>query len=99
MLTSSTILRGMPPRCRSTAAGGAAIEEKIMADCMPREIADSIALSVEEACELTSLGRTTFYGLMKSKKIPARKCGRRTIIILDELYQALKSLPRAGGMA
>ena len=61
-----------------------------------REIAHSLACSVEEACKLSSLGRTTFYKLLKDRIISARKCGRRTIVLLDELDQALKSLPPAG---
>lgn len=73
------------------------LEVKKMAKSVPREIAGSMALSVEEACELCRLGRTTFYQLIKSNTIPARKCGRRTIILLDELEQALKCLPLAGG--
>jgi excisionase family DNA binding protein len=61
-----------------------------------REIAHSLALSVEEACKITSLGRTTFYKLKKSGLITARKCGNRTIVLWDELEQDLKSLPRLG---
>jgi excisionase family DNA binding protein len=67
-----------------------------MNDMPSRDIAHSVALSVEEACKRSSLGRTTFYKLMKSGLITARKCGNRTIILWDELEQALKSLPLAG---
>jgi excisionase family DNA binding protein len=62
----------------------------------PHESADTIGLSVDEACELCSLGRTTFYKYLKLGKIPARKCGARTIVVLDELVQAIKSLPQVG---
>ena len=44
-----------------------------MPKLVPREIAYSLALSVKEACEFSSLG-TTLYKLMKSGKITARKC-------------------------
>jgi excisionase family DNA binding protein len=67
-----------------------------MQHTLPREAADLLALSVTEACKLSRLGRTTFYKYLKLGKIPARKCGRRTIVLRDELNQALKSLPRAG---
>jgi excisionase family DNA binding protein len=67
-----------------------------MPDFVPRETADSIALSVEKACELCAFGRTKFYELLKSKKITARKVGRRTIVLRSELKKALESLPRAG---
>jgi excisionase family DNA binding protein len=65
----------------------------------PHDVADQRALYVKEACKYISLGRTSFYKLVKSGQIPARKCGRRTIVLLSELEQALKSLPRAGGAA
>lgn len=67
-----------------------------MPNLLPRETAHSLALSVRETCKLSGLGRTTVYELIGSNKLPARKCGRRTIILLDELQQALKDLPRAG---
>jgi excisionase family DNA binding protein len=65
----------------------------------PHDVADQRALSVKETCEYISLGRTSFYKLVKSGQIPARKCGRRTIVLQSELEQALKSLPRAGRAA
>lgn len=68
-----------------------------MANFVPREIADTSTLSVEEVCQLIGIGRTTFYKHLKSGKIPARKCGRRTIVLLHELHEALKSLPPPGG--
>ena len=67
-----------------------------MAHFVPRETAGSIALSVEKACELCSVGRTKFYELLKNKTIPARKIGRRTVVLRSELENALKSLPVAG---
>jgi excisionase family DNA binding protein len=68
-----------------------------MGNLVPREIAGSIALSIREACQLSSLGRTKFYELMSRNVIPAYKVGRRRLVLRDELQQALKSLPRAGG--
>ena len=70
-----------------------------MANLVPREGADAIAFSVNEACTLCGFGRTTFYKLLKSGKITARKCGRRTIVLPSELEQALKSLPLMGRAA
>ena len=57
-------------------------------------VAGQLALSVKEACEASSLGRTTFYKLLKSGMISARKCGGRTIVLVSELEQMLKSLPQ-----
>lgn len=64
-----------------------------------REAAHALAFSVKEACKLSGFGRTTFYKLLKTGKITAHKCGRRTFVLPSELEQALKSLPRAGGAA
>jgi excisionase family DNA binding protein len=63
----------------------------------PREVPEPLALSIKQACELSSIGRTKFYELLKNNQIPARKCGRKTLILRIELEQALKALPRAGG--
>jgi excisionase family DNA binding protein len=63
------------------------------------DVADRRALSVKEVCKYITLGRTSVYKLVRSGQIPARKCGRRTIVLLSELEQALKSLPRAGRAA
>jgi excisionase family DNA binding protein len=67
-----------------------------MKNLVSREDTGPLALSVEEACKLCRLGRTTFYKLIKGGKITAHKCGRRTIVLWAELEQALKSLPIAG---
>ena len=69
-----------------------------MSKSVPREIAHMLAFSVKEACEHSCLGRTTFYKYMRLGTIPAHKCGNRTIVLMDELQQALMSLPRAGGL-
>lgn len=66
---------------------------------IPPNVTGRLALSVEEASRITSLGRTTFYKLLKSGKIPARKFGNRTIVLWDELEEALKSLPLAGSVS
>jgi excisionase family DNA binding protein len=70
-----------------------------MVDVVPRELTNSLGLSVREACARSSIGRTTFYKLLKCGQIPAHKCGRRTVILPDELRQALESLPTIGGKA
>jgi excisionase family DNA binding protein len=63
---------------------------------LPHEVADRRALSVKEACKYLSLGRTSFYKLVKNGQIRVRKCGRRTIALIDELDLALESLPPVG---
>jgi len=66
-----------------------------MAGSLPTEVTEPFALSITEACKLLSIGRTSLYQLIKSEKITARKIGRRTIFLRDELEHALKSLPCA----
>jgi excisionase family DNA binding protein len=60
------------------------------------ELQRRITLTIADACELLSLGRTTFYKLIKDHKIPAIKCGRRTLIRRTDIENLLNSLPRSG---
>jgi len=63
---------------------------------VPRQVAQPLAFSVEEACELARIGRTTFYKLLKAGAITAHKVGRRTLVIPDIFEEEIKSLPLAG---
>jgi excisionase family DNA binding protein len=54
---------------------------------------DSIGLGIPQACEACGLGRTKIYAAIKSGDLPARKAGRRTIILPDDLSRFVKSLP------
>lgn len=51
-----------------------------------------IALSIEQALEVSNLGRTKLYELLKSGSLPARKLGRRTLILQSDLDAFLTSL-------
>jgi excisionase family DNA binding protein len=55
---------------------------------LPRE-----GLTVSEACAMAGLGRTKIYEAISKGQLKARKCGKRTIILVDELRQFLESLP------
>lgn len=70
-----------------------------MPNSLSREGANLLAFSIEDACEYSSLGRTSFYKHLKLGQLPARKVGRRTIVLRDELEQALKAFPIAGRVA
>jgi excisionase family DNA binding protein len=61
-----------------------------------RPVTEPFALSIEEAARLSGFGRTTLYNLIKKNNLKARKVGRRTIILVPDLEECLKSLPLAG---
>jgi excisionase family DNA binding protein len=54
-----------------------------------------LAHSIAEACERSSIGRTAIYELINSGELPARKRGRRTLILADDLRRYLEALPTA----
>lgn len=51
-----------------------------------------ISFSVEEAKDLTGIGRTKLYQAINSGALKARKFGKRTIILRDDLNAFLVSL-------
>jgi excisionase family DNA binding protein len=68
-----------------------------MEDLIPCESADPIVLSVEEACHLLHIGRTTFYELMHAEKLVARKIRGRTVVLPSELKRFLETMAPVGG--
>jgi excisionase family DNA binding protein len=50
-------------------------------------------LTIDEAVDRSGIGRTKIFEAIKLGKLTARKAGRRTIILSDELSEYLKSLP------
>jgi excisionase family DNA binding protein len=55
------------------------------------------AFSVAEAAAAMKIGRAWLYQLLASGRIPARKLGRRTIILRADIESFLASLPSYGG--
>ena len=53
------------------------------------------ALSISEACAVAGIGRTKIYQAITDGSLKARKCGKRTLILRDELRHFLASLPGA----
>lgn len=51
------------------------------------------ALSIIDFCRWAAIGRTAAYEELKSGRLRARKCGRRTIIPMTEAERWLTSLP------
>jgi len=53
---------------------------------------ESAALSVKDVCALLSIGRTTLYKLLKTGKLRGVKCGRKTLILKEDLDQFVADL-------
>ena len=52
----------------------------------------TLSLSIEEARAATGLGRTKLYQLINSGELKARKIGKRTILLRDDLDAFLSGL-------
>jgi excisionase family DNA binding protein len=55
--------------------------------------ADLRAFRIPEVCRRTGLGRTTVYAAIKDGSLKAKKCGRTTIVLADDLRVWLAALP------
>jgi excisionase family DNA binding protein len=53
-------------------------------------------LTVCEAAEVAGIGRTKMFEWIKAGIMPARKAGKKTIVLHGELLEVLNNLPRAG---
>lgn len=51
------------------------------------------ALSIAVFCETYAIGRTTVYSEIKSGRLRAKKCGKRTIITDEDGQDWLRNLP------
>lgn len=50
-------------------------------------------LSVMEAARLLGIGRSTLYLILKDGRLSARKLGKRTLILRDDLETFAQTLP------
>jgi excisionase family DNA binding protein len=48
-----------------------------------------IAYSIKEACEASSLGRTTIYAHISAGRLKVTKIGGRTVVLADSLIDLL----------
>jgi len=68
-----------------------------MAQLEPRNAGDRVfAHTIEDTALNAKCGRTTIYAAIKSGALKARKIGRRTIILDEDLRRWLVSLPMQG---
>jgi excisionase family DNA binding protein len=51
------------------------------------------ALSIGEVCNATNLGRTKVYEAIAQGRLKARKYGKRTLVLMDDLRAFLSALP------
>jgi excisionase family DNA binding protein len=57
--------------------------------------ASPLAFGIAEAASVARIGRTTLYGAIKSGELRARKVGKRTLILQEDLLDWLNSRPSA----
>ncbi|MBK1669955.1 hypothetical protein CKO28_18125 [Rhodovibrio sodomensis] len=55
--------------------------------------AQKLALSIPEAAKAASSSRSTIFNEIGSGRLRARKLGRRTVILVDDLERWLEGLP------
>jgi len=56
---------------------------------------EPIAYTVDHATRIVGIGRTKLYEAIGSGQLPARKLGRRTLILATDLHDWLARLPSA----
>lgn len=56
---------------------------------------DKIAFTIPEAVQFAAASRTQIYAAIKRGELEARKRGKRTLILADELRRWVQSLPIA----
>jgi excisionase family DNA binding protein len=53
----------------------------------------ALALKISEACAAARVGRTALYQAIQRGELPARKRGKSTLILVDDLRRWVESLP------
>jgi excisionase family DNA binding protein len=53
----------------------------------------TLAYTIAEACAVARTGRTSIYEAIKAGDLVARKRGRRTVILPDDLRRWVENLP------
>ena len=60
-------------------------------------ISEKKAYTINELCQLFSIGRTKTYQEIKEGKLPVKKIGSRTIITAESAQNWINSLPLSVG--
>jgi hypothetical protein len=64
-------------------------------DQAERELSARRAYRIPDVCAATGLGRTSVYSAIKSGALIARRYGRCTIVLAEDLGTFLNNLPKA----
>lgn len=56
-----------------------------------------LSMSIEQVCAATGIGRTKIYQAINAGALKARKFGKRTIILQEDVSSFLKSLEAYAG--
>lgn len=60
---------------------------------------DTIAVTINDACRITGLGRSKIYEEINAGRLPVRKAGQRTLIRVSDLQAYIDALPAGGPVA
>lgn len=52
-----------------------------------------VSLTVDDATQYCGIGRTKLYELIREGKFSARKMGKKTLLLTEELDAYIRSLP------
>ncbi len=52
-----------------------------------------VSLTVDDATQYCGLGRTKLYELIREGRFTARKAGKRTLLLTDEIDAYVRTLP------
>ncbi|MBI4183706.1 MAG: helix-turn-helix domain-containing protein [Proteobacteria bacterium] len=63
------------------------------------EHSTKLTFSIDEAAEAAGVGRTLLYSELAAGRLRAKKVGRRTIILADDLESWLRSAPALSARA
>jgi excisionase family DNA binding protein len=61
--------------------------------CVGSRMSPPLAYSIAEACAAARIGKTSPYSAIRSRELIARKRGRSTLILADDLRKWLEHLP------
>ena len=56
---------------------------------------DKLSVTINQACNMTGLGRSTIYRLFEEGQLKKRKVGKRTLILIKDLEAYVNSLTEA----